>query len=321
MIDFRYHLVSIIAVFLALAVGIVVGTTTLNGYVLDNLRAANAKVIHDKRGLESNVKGLRNQVARRDQFATTVAAEVVSGQLDGQRVVVVTTPGVSEDVVKQLSTLVTQAGASLTGRVRLRGDLLDPTKSAVVDDVAAGVAPAGLDLPEGAATDRAVLELAAALVASPGGQSISADAATKVLAGFAGADLIDVDQPAGTKSGSAVAPATLALLVTGGADGRDLDDTGKQRQQVVMNLVRAMDLRGSGALVAGPESAAEKGGLIEAVRANGDLSDRVSTVDTVDSPYGGVSAVLALHEQAAGRSGRYGEGPGSQAAAPDLSSQ
>ena len=31
MIDFRYHIVSIIAVFLALAVGIVVGTTALNG--------------------------------------------------------------------------------------------------------------------------------------------------------------------------------------------------------------------------------------------------------------------------------------------------
>ena len=38
MVDFRYHLVSIIAVFLALAVGIVVGTAALNGPVLDSLR-------------------------------------------------------------------------------------------------------------------------------------------------------------------------------------------------------------------------------------------------------------------------------------------
>ena len=39
-VDFRYHLVSIIAVFLALALGIVVGTTALNGALLDSLKGS-----------------------------------------------------------------------------------------------------------------------------------------------------------------------------------------------------------------------------------------------------------------------------------------
>ena len=39
MIDFRYHLVSLIAVFLAVALGIVIGTTQLNGPLTDNLQA------------------------------------------------------------------------------------------------------------------------------------------------------------------------------------------------------------------------------------------------------------------------------------------
>ena len=38
MISFRYHLVSIVGVFLALAVGIVVGTTALNGPITKDLR-------------------------------------------------------------------------------------------------------------------------------------------------------------------------------------------------------------------------------------------------------------------------------------------
>ncbi|MFN2523414.1 MAG: copper transporter, partial [Mycobacteriales bacterium] len=42
-IDFRYHLVSIIAVFLALALGIVVGTTALNGGIVDTLRRGQDK--------------------------------------------------------------------------------------------------------------------------------------------------------------------------------------------------------------------------------------------------------------------------------------
>ena len=47
-ISFRYHLVSIVAVFLALALGIVVGTTALNGPI---------------------TKDLRNQVERRQEAA------------------------------------------------------------------------------------------------------------------------------------------------------------------------------------------------------------------------------------------------------------
>ena len=38
MIDFRYHLVSIVAVFLALAIGIVVGSTALKPAVLSGLQ-------------------------------------------------------------------------------------------------------------------------------------------------------------------------------------------------------------------------------------------------------------------------------------------
>jgi hypothetical protein len=319
-VDFRYHLVSIIAVFLALAIGIVVGTTALNGYVVDDLRSRNGAVIRDKRSLEAEVRDLRNQVSKRDQFATTVGPAAVAGTLTGERVLLVTTPGASGDVVKQLTELIGRAGGTTTGVLNLRADLLDPTKSSVIDDVVAQVAPAGVTLPEsGSAADRAVLELAAATVTAPAVDAVGSDAAAKILGGFTGADLVDVQQPSGSKT--TVLPATLAILVTGGADGRGLDDVGKQRQQVALALLAALDARSSGAVAAGPVSAAGTGGLLAALRGNGPLSRTVSSVDTVDTPYGAVSAVLALHEQAAGRSGRYGQGPGAQAAAPTLTTQ
>ena len=37
MIDFRYHLVSIVAIFLALAVGLLLGSTVLRPYALKGL--------------------------------------------------------------------------------------------------------------------------------------------------------------------------------------------------------------------------------------------------------------------------------------------
>lgn len=316
MIDFRYHIVSIIAVFLALAVGIVVGTTALNGYVLDSLRASNSKVIHDKRGLESTVRDLRGQVSRRDEFAGAVGPEVVAGTLTDERVLFVTAPGASDSLVKQLSTLITAAGAQPVGVLALKSDLLDPTKAQVVDDVVASVAPAGLSLPDGTATDKAAVELAAALLKAPDSAALSPDAAAKVIGGFTGADLVDLQPPPGRKSGARPELATLAVLVSGSGTGTPADDVTQQRQHAVLTLARAMDDRSAGAVLVGPESAAETGGLLAAARGDGAFRDRVSSVDSVDTAYGAVSAVLALREQMAGSAGSYGEGPGSDAAVP-----
>ena len=64
MIDFRYHLVSIISVFLALAVGIVVGTTALNGVIVDDLRQRVDGLAADKRAREQTI-GDQQRVPRR----------------------------------------------------------------------------------------------------------------------------------------------------------------------------------------------------------------------------------------------------------------
>jgi hypothetical protein len=306
-------------VFLALAVGIVVGTTALNGYVVDSLRASNSKVIHDKRGLEASVRDLRNQVSRREDFVTAVAPEVVAGELADERVLLVTTPGAADSVVKQLTALVTQAGARAVGVLALKNDLLDPGQAQVVDDVVAGVVPAGVSLPDGTATEKAAVELAAALMHEPGSTSIPSDAAAKVIGGFQGANLIDLRSAPGTKSGAGQETATLAVIVTGGGSGNPADEVTQQRQRAVLTLARTMDDRSAGAVIVGPVSAAETGGLLAAARSDGPLSDRVSTVDAVDAAFGAVATVLALREQLAGSAGSYGEGPGADAAVPTLS--
>ena len=51
MIDFRYHLVSLIAVFLAVALGIVIGTTALNQPILADIKNQVTALEQDKRSL------------------------------------------------------------------------------------------------------------------------------------------------------------------------------------------------------------------------------------------------------------------------------
>ena len=61
MIDFRYHLVSLIAVFLAIALGIVIGTTALNQPILTDIRGQVSTLEQDKRTLEDRTRRLEVQ--------------------------------------------------------------------------------------------------------------------------------------------------------------------------------------------------------------------------------------------------------------------
>ncbi|HEU0103939.1 MAG TPA: copper transporter [Mycobacteriales bacterium] len=311
MVDFRYHLVSIIAVFLALALGIVIGTTALNGEILDSLKSSIGTLTAEKRNLEGSVTELRQQTATDQQLADRIGPAAVAGQLQGRRVVLVTLPNGSAAAADALVPLLQAAGATVTGNVQLRGDLIDPERAAAVDAVITQVSPGGLD---GAGTEtvqRASAELAAALVSSSAGSSISSSAADEVLAGFRDGNLIEADDDLGAR-------AELAVLVAGDPVTSDDATVRAARARALLSFAAAFDAAGEGAVVAGPSAAAEEGGVVRALRDDGALSQRVSSVDGADQPQGRLVVVFALREQAEGGSGRYGAGPGAQAAVPSL---
>ncbi|HVE74163.1 MAG TPA: copper transporter [Mycobacteriales bacterium] len=315
MIDFRYHLVSIVAVFLALAVGIVLGTAAANGPVLDNLRGNIAGLTNEKRGLEDSVRDLQGRVDGSEEFARIVAPSLLAGVLPGQKIVLVQAPGASTSLVTDLAPLFTQAGATVVARVQLREALLDPGSSRLLDDLVTKVRTPGLTLPEGEPVDRAAVQLAAALVRRPGTTPLTADAAAGVLAAYREADLVDVDAPAGA---AAVSTATLAVIVTGSPEGGPLDADGESRRRAVLSVARALEIRSRGVVVAGPVDAAKEGGVLQALRADGELGAQITSVDSADTDAGGIAVVLALREQANGGAGSYGSGPGADAAVPSL---
>lgn len=305
MVDFRYHLVSIIAVFLALAVGIVVGTTALNGPVLDGLKTSVSALTGDKRALEADVRTLRRQASGADDFTRLTAPVLLRSTLLGQRVLLLSTPDAPGGLRDNLQAALLAAGAVVTADVRLRPRLLDPAASATVRDVVQAVLPADLALPEGKPTDKAAAEIAAALVSSP--QRLSSSAAQKVVGGFAGADLLDL------ASGSVDGSASLVLVLSGPSPAKP-DATVDAGNAVLLGVAKAFDAR-SGVVVVGPTTSADGKGLIAALRASG-LDGRVSTVDDGDDPQGVVASVLALAEQVDGGGGSYGTGRGASATAP-----
>ena len=77
-IDFRYHLVSLIAVFLAVALGIIIGTTALNQPILADIKTQVSALEKDKRSLEDRTQQLQTQVESTDAFADAVAPALVA---------------------------------------------------------------------------------------------------------------------------------------------------------------------------------------------------------------------------------------------------
>src|ERR1700712_5457371 len=103
MIDFRYHLVSLIAVFLAVALGIVIGTTQLNGPLTDNLQGQVTALQGDKRSLEDQTKVLQTQLDNVGTFEEAVGPTLVQNTLTGRSVVfVVTGQNVDPQVIEGL---------------------------------------------------------------------------------------------------------------------------------------------------------------------------------------------------------------------------
>ena len=84
MIDFRYHLVSIIAVFLALAVGLVVGSTALSGKAEEALKVAQRNALANNKTLQQDKSALSNQVSADQAFAQAASQRLIGGLLAGE---------------------------------------------------------------------------------------------------------------------------------------------------------------------------------------------------------------------------------------------
>ena len=102
MINFRYHVVSLTAVFLALAIGLVVGTAALNGPVADSLKAQVSALNKDNSNLRSQDNQHRDELSRTQDFAAELAPSLLAGKLAGRRILLVALPG-SQDYVDRSS--------------------------------------------------------------------------------------------------------------------------------------------------------------------------------------------------------------------------
>ena len=125
MIDFRYHLVSLISVFLALAVGVVLGAGPLQNSLGTALNDQVTALREDRNATQTKLEQTETAVNERDSYITQAAASLLPGSLASKNVALVLLPEAKAEDADAVATQLKTAGASVTGRVSLTTTWVD----------------------------------------------------------------------------------------------------------------------------------------------------------------------------------------------------
>jgi hypothetical protein len=316
-INFRYHVVSLTAVFLALAIGLVVGTAALNGPVSDALNDRVNELGRTNKQLREQVSHLEDEANRQDDFATEAASLLLPEKLAAKRVLLVSLPS-GRDYVKGVAEMLTAAGATISGHVQIQDRFTDPSRSVdllLLADQALPASVSAVDIPhnsDGVETSSALL--AAALVARPPAPpavdrppAVTAAERTAVLGAYTEDSYLSIDD-----NYKVTGPADGVVIV----DGLPyVDKEASARNDAVVTMVAQFDK--AGPIVVTTPGDSGDGNVVTEVRGDPALNKTVSTVDNAAAPQGTVAAALALAQQFAGeKAGQYGTGAGASSLLP-----
>ena len=115
MINFRFHLVSLVAVFLALALGVVMGSTVIDRAIVDRLSSQIDSVKRRADAERDENRALRDQMKGLETFIAQSQAQVTGRRLNQIPVAVVAVRGVPAEDVRAAADILKSAGALVPG--------------------------------------------------------------------------------------------------------------------------------------------------------------------------------------------------------------
>ena len=314
MISLRYHIVSL--VFLALALGIVVGSTVLQEGTVSVLRATSDQVREQsERNSRENV-ALKQENSRLQSFGATVLPDLVRGRLDGRSVVLVDTDKVDSGLRDGVRKVLEDAGAEVDGQITFADERLALGTDA--DRTAAGRL-LGVDAGDPEVLRGQLVKRLAERLANPA--AIPQDdrqRASDMLTGLQDADfLADLRLSRPLAAGSDPFPRQGSIFVLLGPAATAT--TAVAPDAFLVPLADQVSGLAGGA-VAGGEAAdvPRETSWILALRDNRAVSRRVSGIDSVDKVYGQLALVEALEDSLQQEAaGQYGVKDGASGLLPE----
>lgn len=305
MISLRTHAISLAAVFLALAIGVALGSGLLSDTVLSGLRDDKQKLQNQINALTKQRNVLNEKLSAAGEFDTQMSPRILHDAMAGKSVVVFRTPDAADDDVEGLSRTVEQAGGTVTGTVSLTEEFVDANSAEkLLSVVNSPIVPAGAQLSTKSVDQGSqagdLLGIALLINRDPKVPAVADQQRDTVLTALRDTGFI-------TYGGDRVGAADTALIVTGGRLGDDAGNKGA----TVARFAAGMAPHGSGTLIAGRDGAATGTAAVAVTRSDPALTSAVGTVDDVDAASGRITTVLALQDLiSGGRPGQYGVGQG-----------
>jgi hypothetical protein len=298
MINLRYHIISLVAVFLALGLGILMGSTVIDQGLVKDLQRRTNDLDRRLTAQRTQNDALTRQQDLWENFGRETFSRFTHGRLAGRSVALLIQSDANTAMIDGISQSLADAGATIEGRLTLtaKWDLSgEPAREQLA--LTLGVSGSGDDdLPTEAAG-----RLAGRL-----GQSRDPKGRGDFLAALKDAGFLTLE----ASVESFPSPGALIVVVPTG-----LKDAKPVQQEFFIPLLKALSPARKVAVVE-PLTSAES--LADRIRGDGDLRLKVATVDDGDITLGKLALVFALRSLAAnGVPSHFGARRSATALVPD----
>ena len=305
MISLRTHAISLAAVFLALAIGVALGSGLLSNTLLSGLRDDKHELQNEINTLTDHKNALNEKLNAAGEFDAQMSPRILHDALAGRSVVLFRTPDAHDDDVDALSRMVGQSGGTVAGTIALTQEFVNANSAEkLLSVVNSPIVPAGTQLSTTLVDQGSqagdLLGIALLTNRDPKVQAVDDASRDTVLSALRDTGFV-------TYGDQRIGAANTALIVTGGGLA---DDAGNQGATVA-RFAAGLAPHGSGTVIAGRDGSASGTAAVAVIRSDAGLTTAVSTVDDADSESGKITTVLALSDLInGGRSGQYGIGQG-----------
>ena len=307
MIDFRYLLITVVSIFLALTVGITLGAGFLGDPLSRDLKRRIESVTGIVGDQRSEIGELNDQIDEGGDWAQSIEPWVVDGRLAGRDIVLFTIDGSDGAVIDGTREILELADADIVTEINVRQKFALPSEpeatqlATIVDSVAderrALVGETADALGEGAAS------LAADDAVGVDGAAVTDTEYDGLLRLLEEQDFISTSQ---ADEETASIPPGASFVVAGGNISQEPFDTSAFVERLTIGLA------GRDLSVVVSESTGSSWELARTIRESGDAGALASSVDVGDNARGRVALVLALDRNEGDPPGHFGIGDGTQ---------
>ena len=284
MIDFRYHLVSLISVFLALAVGVVLGAGPLQNSLGTALNDQVTALRENRNATQAKLEQTETAVNERDSYITQAATSLLPGTLASKNVAMVLLPDAKAE---DADAIAAQLKNAFSGQVQGHlGSTNSKDANGILGEALAKALTANDD------SSRVLMDMLSVTVDKSGTPFISVDSTPT-----AAAEMIVVVGPRPQASSGKGATVEASPGEDPKAWAKALEGTAGRAPTVVVG------------------SADGDGGVVGIIRSE---KAKVTTIDSVGQIAASVSTPLALASTRAGTTGHYGFDKGAEAVMPPV---